>query len=519
MNEQRRHEVISRFYGGQSMRSIAEALGMSRHTVKRVVSGHERARTDSAPPRPPEPATRASRLDAFEPTIRDLLERYPQLTAVRLREELIKQGFRGGYTIVRERLRRLRPDKVIRPVVRFETGPGVQGQMDWSTYDLNFTEEGRRRVNLFGYLLSYSRRRYLRFTESQDMVTLLRQHVAAFEHLGGVASTCLYDNMKTVVNGYDDGEPVYNTTFLGFAGHYGFRPWACRIRRAQTKGKIERQFDFVEKNLLNGRDFRNLEHLNEVARVWLAEVADVRVHPKTHQRPIDRHQQELEHLLPLPARPYDTALVLYRAVNSEGCIHYQSNAYSVPWRYIGRTLAVRVTERELIIHGPDFTETARHELLPSSVRGRTQAQAQHQPGENQAHKQQVVRDRFEQLGPMATRFFEGLVQTCRYPYQQGQRVLALLAAYQRQDLEAAMQHAVRYGAYTSKAIERILAAQARPKPLFQALTDEQRQALLPLMSDDPVRPRPTGFYNTLMPPPTAEPETCDGQGATEEQLP
>ena len=147
--------------------------------------------------------------------------------------------------------------------------------MDYSTYDLDFSDEGRRRVYAFSYVLGYSRRQYLHFVEAQDFATTVREHVRAFEHLGGVAATCLYDNMKVVVSGYDGDEPVYNPRFLAFAAHYGFRPVACRPRRPQTKGKVERPFDYVETSLLNGRTFRGLEHLNETAAWWLAEVADV----------------------------------------------------------------------------------------------------------------------------------------------------------------------------------------------------------------------------------------------------
>ena len=117
--------------------------------------------------------------------------------------------------------------------------------MDWAIYTLDFTQEGRRKVNLFSYVLGYSRRQYLRFTASQDMETTIREHVGAFQYMNGVAATCLYDNMKTVVARYEDGEPIYNTRFLAFAAHYGFRPVACRPRRPQTKGKVERQFRFV----------------------------------------------------------------------------------------------------------------------------------------------------------------------------------------------------------------------------------------------------------------------------------
>ena len=121
--------------------------------------------------------------------------------------------------------------------------------MDYSTYDLDFTVEGRRRVHAFSYVLGYSRRQYLHFVDSQDFATTVREHIRAFEHLGGVAATCLYDNMKVVVSGYDSDEPVYNPRFLAFAAHYGFRPVACRVRRPQTKGKVERPFGYVESSL------------------------------------------------------------------------------------------------------------------------------------------------------------------------------------------------------------------------------------------------------------------------------
>ena len=89
--------------------------------------------------------------------------------------------------------------------------------------------------------------------------------------------------MKVVVTRWEDDQPIYNTRFLSFATHYGYRPWACRPRRPQTKGKVERPFHYVEMSLLNGRSFRSLEHSNEVTRWWLANVADVRIHRTTEE--------------------------------------------------------------------------------------------------------------------------------------------------------------------------------------------------------------------------------------------
>ena len=123
---------------------------------------------------------------------------------------------------------------------------------------------------------------------------------------------------------------MYNPRSLAFAAHYGFRPVACRVRRPQTKGKVERPFSFVETSLLNGRSFGGLGHLNETAAWWLAEVADVRLHRQTEARPLDRHAEERPHLLPLPARPFDTAEVVYRTVDVEGFVVYRQNFYSAP---------------------------------------------------------------------------------------------------------------------------------------------------------------------------------------------
>jgi transposase len=236
MSESVDHEIIRRWVEGQSMRGIAADLGISRHRVTRAIGNHERSR-DSGAPHPDLPKRRGrrkSKLDEFEEGVKQLLARYPKITVTRVFEELQALGYEGGYTILRERMKELRPRPAKEPVIRFETAPGVQAQMDWSIYDIDFTGEGRRRVHLFGYILSYSRRQHLCFTEQEDFENTTRQHIRAFEHLQGVATHCLYDNMKVVVQRWEDDHPIYNTRFLAFATHYGYTPRACRPRSPQT---------------------------------------------------------------------------------------------------------------------------------------------------------------------------------------------------------------------------------------------------------------------------------------------
>ena len=100
---------------------------------------------------------------------------------------------------------------------------------------------------------------------------------------------------------------------------------------------------------------------------------------------------------------------------------------------------------------------------------------------------------------MAVRFLEGLVQAQRYSKEQAQRVLALLGTYARADVVAALERAVRYGAYSLAAVERILAAQARPRTVLEALAEEERRSLPAAFTADPVPPRPTSDYQPLLP--------------------
>jgi transposase len=516
MDEALRHEIVQRRQAGASVRSIAKDLGISRGAVARALARVQAQREGRATPGP-RPRQRASIVDAFEPLLKELLARYPNLTVERALQELRQRGFRGGYTVVRERVRRLRPRPTPAPVPRFETEPGQQAQMDFGVYDLDFTREGRRRVYLFSYLLGYSRRQYLRWVESMDLLTTLREHVHAFHYLGGVARVCLYDNFKAVVLWHDADGPVYNPKFLAFATHYGFKPRACAVRRPQTKGKVERRFFYVETSLLNGRTFDTLEQLNTVTQQWLTTVADVRRLRDFQESPRQRHTREQPYLLPLPARDFDTARMLYRHVNVEGFIAYRLNFYSVPWSCIGQVLPVRITETEVIIYTVGLDEIARHGLLPAPVTGRRQILKGHHPSDDPQQRTALLRQRFQELGPVAVQFLDGLLAKQVQGKLQAQQFLALAGHYQRDDVLAALERAVRFGAFSLAALRRILAAQARPKRLLEKLAELQPDALDPSLRQDPIGPRQTRDYQHLLSPEEANETPSEEKPSADEE--
>ncbi len=303
--------------------------------------------------------------------------------------------------------------------------------------------------------------------------------------------------MKVVVQTWDGEQPLYNPRFLAFACHYGFRPWACKRRRPQTKGKVEKPFLQIVTHLLNARTFASLAHLNAfVAETWLPQI-DRRPHDTTGRPPLELWEEERAHLVPLPGHAYDTAEVLYRTVGPEWHIPYKQNFYSVPWARIGQTLPVRITETELIVYAPDVRVIARHGLATPGA-GQRLTNPEHAPGRDEKRRHEQLAERFAELGAEGPRFLEELVRARRYGKDEAHRVLALLATYARADLVAALGRACRYRAFSLTAVERILAAQAQPKSALDVLEAEVRPLLAALVGEEPVPARATAEYQHLL---------------------
>jgi hypothetical protein len=266
----------------------------------------------------------------------------------------------------------VRPAADPRFEVRFETAPGEQGQVDFARFQLVFADEPTtpRIVWLFSMVLGYSRLVWARFVVHQDLATVLRCHVAAFEALGGAPRELLYDRMRTAVIGErcPDGI-VYNRALIDLARHYGFHPRACRPYRAKTKGKVERPFRYVREDFFLARSFRSLEDLNDQLRAWLDGVANPRVHATTRRVVNEAFAEERPHLRPLPLAPFRSVLRLERRISRDGMVGVGGNLYSVPDATRRRAVEVHTLADEVRIF-EDGVPIATHPVLEGRHRRR-----------------------------------------------------------------------------------------------------------------------------------------------------
>lgn len=292
---------------GLSQRAIAQRLGVSRRVVHYWIATGQLSRDlSTSPPRRASPRT--TQLDPYQAIITARLASYPELSAVRIYEELRAAGSPGGITQVRDYVTRVRPQPAPDPVVRYETAPGHQAQVDVAEFRLPW---GKRYALVV--VLGYSRLLSLKFYPRQTMTTVVSGLEEAFASFGGVPRELLFDQMKAVIlddQRADGGRLLENPEFLRFAAHWGFRIRACRPYRAKTKGKVERPIRYVRGNFFYGREFIGDADLDDQRQRWLDGVANARTHRTTDAVPRVRFEtEEVMHLQSLAARAYRPLVV------------------------------------------------------------------------------------------------------------------------------------------------------------------------------------------------------------------
>lgn len=288
---------------GFSLRKIAEEVGCAVNTVRRQLASEELPRYDRK-------VKRQTKVSAFEAYLRDRQQSASPLwiPATVLFREIAAQGYRGGMSQLRAYLRSIKPVLAEEPLIRFETAPGEQMQIDWVEF-----RKGKHPLYAFCATLGYSRMSYVEFVTDMKIETLIECHNHTFDHFGGIPQRILYDNMKTVVLERDTngpGEHRYHAAFLDYSRHCGFVIKLCRPYRAKTKGKVERFNGYLRQSfyvplitkLKQAGLILDAITANAEVRYWLRDVANARIHGTTNERPVDRLGEERLQAIPAPWR-------------------------------------------------------------------------------------------------------------------------------------------------------------------------------------------------------------------------
>jgi transposase len=493
------HQLVTLHRQGLSSRALARALGISRNTVKVLCAAHVTARETehTAIETPPPRAPRASKVDAYQARVTELLRQYPDITAQRVFETLREEGFTGGYTAIKKHVRRLRPAPRPEPSLAApEYGPGEMSENDWSPYDITFANGTRETIQAFSYVLVHSRRKFFDLYRHADFHSLMDGHVGAFSRFSGCARTTIYDSQKNVVLRWEGQQPIYNPRFLAFAAHYEFRPRAVR-GQPNAKPRVERSFWETERSFLNGRTFRDFEDMRAQLARWNDTIVDQR--RRNGETPLDRFAREREHLLPLPRHPYDTARVVYRLCSIDGFVAWEGNAYAVPYAHVTDILPVRITQRELFVYAADLACVARHELAPRGKGLKLDPAGLHpKPGRQSPIDLDQLRLAFEQMGERAARFFRLMsAGPPRFWGYQARQILLLRERFATADVDAALGHAASFGAFEHLAIERILTARATPRSLDEYVAEQTVRRIAGALGEGRSTPRDLTEYDRL----------------------
>jgi transposase len=288
---------------GMSLRKIAQEAGCAVNTVR----SHLEADTW---PRYKRNKLRATKLAPFEDYLRERqAAAHPAwISAAVLLREIAVLGYTGGGSQLRAYMHGLKPALPLDPMVRFETAPGEQMQVDWIEF-----RKGRNSLYAFCATLGFSRMSFVEFVTDMKVRTLITCHDNAFEYFGGVARKVLYDNMKTVVLERDasgQGAHRFHSGFLDYARHCGFVIKLCRPYRAKTKGKVERFNGYLRHSfyvplvaaLKQAGLTLDAVTANIEVRRWLKDIANERIHGTTQARPAERLKAEPLQRLPGPWR-------------------------------------------------------------------------------------------------------------------------------------------------------------------------------------------------------------------------
>ena len=437
---------------GYSIRKISKTLRLDWQTVKKYID-------DPIPKK--RCIKRAGKLDPFKDDIERFLEIDPEVSAVVIKQRIDDLGYNGGISILKDYLRKVRKSrKKPEAFIRFESRPGQQFQVDWGHFGSLEYGNTKRKLYCLAVIESYSRMLFVEFTHSQNQDAL---HIAlynAFRFFNGTPEEIVVDNMLTAVIERKGSLIRYNDAFLDFLRHFRITPYACNVRAPHEKGKDENAIKYIRYNFWPLREFTDIGDVRLQSRHWLDQIANVRIHQTTGERPVDRFAKCKPN--PLPQGTFDFRETHILKVYKDFAVRFDCNTYTVPPWLVGKEVTLKADLATVTLYYKDKKVAVHNRSYERKKRI-----------ENLSHKEQVKKLRkrlwldqdissWSSLGPEAVEYLNALAKAKQPIKKNIERMLKLKDEYGAESVIFAVRKAIRHKAYGADYIENILYQEMTP---------------------------------------------------------
>jgi len=337
-----------------TVRRIARTYGVSRNTVKKYIV------TDELPQYRRSAERDSPVLGPFFETIDQLIkedlerktkERFTAHTFYRYLKN--SHGYIGSENTLRKYFcqRRRELAGLANVTVPLLHPPNGEAQVDWIEDITVIIADKQTIVQGFCMRLNHSKKPFLKVYHSMGMECWLDGHRSAFEYFGGVPSRVTYDNPKVAVTKVLKGRKrLENDKFVGFKGYYGFDSFYCMVRTPEEKGGVENAVGYIRRNFFV--PYLKGDTLDDINRqlVAMCNEEDGRIPQGSKESIGSAFQIEKRALHQLPGVPYDCCQVKYvKIAGKTSTFKFDKNYYSVPTKYIYRTLTLKAYPDSLVI--------------------------------------------------------------------------------------------------------------------------------------------------------------------------
>jgi transposase len=478
---------------GLSDRKIATSLGIARSTVSEGLKRAAAAGITWPLPDELDDAALEAQLYPPKPVVSDVplpdfAEIVRELTRPGVTRKLLWQEYKAHhpeglqYSAFCDHLRAFRAQTS--PVMRFEHRAGEKCFVDYAgqTIDLVDRHTGEmREAQIFVAVLGCSNYTFAEASLTQSLPDWLGSHVRALEFYGGVPGAFVPDNLKSGVLKPHRYDPDLNRAYAEFAAHYGTAVLPTRVRKPRDKAKVETGVLIVERWILarlRNRTFFSLAELNAAIAELVIELNNQPFQKLEGSRRSRFRELDAPALTPLPDRAYEYAQWKYAKVHPDYHIEVERAYYSVPYRYIGRRVEVRITARMVEIFAEQRLIAAHARLF---CRGARSTLDTHRPHQHRAIIETTIErllERAQAIGPAVGAVLKAQFQRKLHPeaaLRSAQGILRLAHDFTPEALENACERAVALKVFNYRSIRALIKT---PAPA----TDETGQ--LPLVHDN-----------------------------------